>query len=134
MTPPRLAQRSFIPLRNEKTPERVKNSTALTNIAGRKAELRKAAEDFEAIFIRQMLRVMRSSIPGGGMFGGGTVGEIYGDMMDNSLGDVLSQRGVLGITDMLYRQLVTQLDQQGNETDTQQESVIESTASLQKTP
>jgi Rod binding domain-containing protein len=75
-------------------------------VKARKVKLRKAAEGFEAIFIRHILRIMRSSIQDGGMFGKGAAGEIYGDMMDNILAENMSKRSALGLADMLYRQKV----------------------------
>lgn len=72
----------------------------------KKTELLKAAHNFEAIFLREMMKTMRESLTGEGMFGKGSVGEIYGDMMDNAVADVASKRGSLGIADMIYRQLV----------------------------
>ena len=53
---------------------------------------------------------MRSTLSGGGIFGEGSVGEIYGDMMDNALADILAKRDALGIADSLYRQLVKEIE------------------------
>jgi len=73
-------------------------------------ELREVTTEFEAIFIRQLFSTMRSTIPGEGMFGSGSEGEIYGDMMDNAIGEVISRRGNLKIGDMLFNRLVKQID------------------------
>ena len=81
----------------------------------RKAELRETAEKFEAIFIRQFMKTLRSTLPGEGLFGGGSAGEIYADMMDNAVSDAVSKRGAFGIADMVYQRLVTRLDAHGGE-------------------
>ena len=73
-------------------------------------KLRKASRDFEAIFIRQMFKTMRSTIPGDGMFGKGPAGEIYGGMMDTVIGDVMAERGTLGLADTIFRRFVTRVD------------------------
>jgi len=73
-------------------------------------ELREVTTEFEAIFVRQLFSSMRSTIPGDGMFGSGSEGEIYGDMMDNAIGEVISRRGNLKIGDMLFNRLVKQID------------------------
>ena len=66
------------------------------------------------LFIRQILQTMRTTVPGGGMFGKGAVGDIYGDMMDNVLAEVMSKRSVFGLTDLLYRQLIRESDVRRN--------------------
>ena len=102
--------RSFLPMKSTQEPVKLKNSTLYDNPESRKTKLIKAAEGFEAIFIRQLMGIMRKTVPNGGMFGEGTIGDIYGDMMDNALAEVLSKRSVLGLSDMLYRQLARHSD------------------------
>lgn len=103
-------QKTFMPLKKGNEPYKLKRTSAPDNVEARKVKLRKAAEGFEAIFIRQFMKVMRSTVPNGGMFGSGAVGEIYSDMMDNSIAEILSKRSTLGIADTLYRQLVKEID------------------------
>lgn len=77
-------------------------------VAGKDADeskLRGAAREFEAIFIRKLLATMRTPLNGEGMFGSGPEAEIYGDMFDNALAEVMSSRGVLGMGERLYRTL-----------------------------
>jgi len=45
-----------------------------------------------------------------GMYGDGSSGEIYADMMDNAVAEQLSKKGVLGISDVIYRQLIKEGD------------------------
>lgn len=74
------------------------------------AKLRKAAEGFEAIFVRQFLKTMNATVSGsGGMFGGGAAGEMYGDIAENALAETLAGQGRFGIADALYRQLSSRL-------------------------
>jgi len=77
-----------------------------------KQRLKDAAEDFEAIFARQMMKHMRSGFIGDGMFGPGAAGEIYSDMMDTAVADKIAEQGALGLADMLYSQMVKQLEPQ----------------------
>ena len=104
-------QRIFMPLKTQAEPLPIRNGSKVDGIVAKKAKLRKAAEGFEAIFIRQFLKAMRTTIPDGGMFGKGTVGEIYADMMDNAVADESAKRGTLGIADIMYRRLVTGIEQ-----------------------
>lgn len=99
------SESSFISLKSGSYPVKQKDSLSSGDIEAKKAQLRKASDGFEAIFIRQFLKVMRSTLQDGGMFGKGATGEIYSDIMDNSLAEILSGRNTLGISDMLYRKL-----------------------------
>jgi len=80
------------------------------DIVARKAKLRKVAGDFEAIFIRQMLKSMRLTLTNGGMFGSGSVGEIYSDMMDNAISEKIAERGDMGLADIIYKQMVKSIE------------------------
>ncbi len=81
------------------------------NAAAEKAKLRKAAEGFEAIFLRQLLKTMRSTVPEGNMYGGGSTGEMYADMVESSLAETMSKQGRLGIANTLYNRMVKRIDQ-----------------------
>ncbi|MBT4485147.1 MAG: hypothetical protein HOC71_15890 [Candidatus Latescibacteria bacterium] len=107
-------QRSFMPLKPEKEALPVEKTDPGNSVEARKMKLRKAARGFEAIFIRQLLSIMRSTTSDGGMFGKGSVGEIYGDMMDNALAETLSERSILGLSDSLYRQLAGKEEKAGD--------------------
>ena len=62
------------------------------------------AADFEAIFVRQMLKTMRTSSLGEGLFDGqGT--EQFRDMQDSKVADAMAEKGVFGIAQLLTRQL-----------------------------
>lgn len=107
---PNFNTRQFIPLKPAANNLKVNRSKGKDDIEAKKIRLEKAAEGFEAIFIRQLLKTMRSTLSGEGIFGKGSVGEIYGDMMDNALADILAKRDALGIADSLYRQLVKEIE------------------------
>jgi len=111
----------FFPLRRKYSLSEPQNSENKKDEA-RDAELRKAAEGFEAIFIRQFLKSLRATLPGGGLFGTGAEGEIYADMMDNAIAETASKRGAFGIADIIYRQLVRDVP---SETTDEQENTID---------
>ena len=85
-------------------------SFAGDDVDTRKDKLRRAAEGFEAIFARIMLKGMRTSMTEGDMFGSGISGEIFGDMMDGAIADRMASRSALGLADAMYRQLVKSID------------------------
>lgn len=66
--------------------------------------LKKAAEAFEAIFLRQMIGAMRSSSLAEGMFDS-SASEQFRDMADARTADQMSRTGSFGIAEMLLKQL-----------------------------
>jgi len=69
-------------------------------------KLRKAVQDFEAVFMHLLLREMRKTVPKVDLMGGGLTVEIYRDMMDEILSQKMAEGGGMGLGEMLYRQLV----------------------------
>lgn len=78
--------------------------------------LRKAAKEFEAVFMSQLLKQMRSTVHKEEMFHGGAGEDIFTEMLDEEFAQKMSVRGT-GIADMLYRQLSRQFGIE--ETDTE---------------
>ena len=72
---------------------------------GKDNKLRKACEDFEAIFVKQMLKSMKSTINKSGMLGGGFAEEIYDDMLYDEYAKKMTKTANFGIADSLYKQL-----------------------------
>jgi flagellar protein FlgJ len=69
-----------------------------------KAKLKSAAQAFEAVFLRQMIGSMRSASLGDGMFDNEATDQ-FQQMADSKTADSMSQHGVLGIAEMLEKQL-----------------------------
>ncbi|MBN2244031.1 MAG: rod-binding protein [Acidobacteria bacterium] len=72
----------------------------------RKSDLREAAQEFEAIFIAYMLKVMRETIEESGLTDGGPGKAIYTELFDQQISRSLASRGALGLSDLLYDNLV----------------------------
>ncbi|MFN3819112.1 rod-binding protein [Blastomonas sp.] len=68
-----------------------------------KAEFRKAAEAFEAIFLRQMIGSMRSATKGDTLLGS-DAGDQFRDMMDSRLADDMAGKQSFGIAEMVLKQ------------------------------
>jgi murein DD-endopeptidase MepM/ murein hydrolase activator NlpD len=73
--------------------------------AKQKDELRKAAQEFESIFIAHMLKVMRETIQESGLLEGGLGKSIYTEMFDQEVALSLAKRGALGISNLLERSI-----------------------------
>jgi peptidoglycan hydrolase FlgJ len=68
------------------------------------AELRKTAEAFEAIILRQMLAAVRQGQLADDVFGSGA-SDNFREVADARLADTLAARRSFGIADMVERQL-----------------------------
>jgi flagellar protein FlgJ len=83
------------------------NSSKSTNSGRDPAAIKKAASQFEAIILRQLLAPSMESMMSGGLGGskesGG--GGMYGYMLTDTLANSLSQGGGLGLARMLEKQL-----------------------------
>ena len=78
--------------------------TTAASAAGPTPEQVKAAKDFEAIFIRQLLSSLeKSSGLSGGDQGGGAV---FRSMMVNALADTASEGGGIGLRDLITRAML----------------------------
>ena len=64
--------------------------------------LKNACADFEAMFISQMMKEMRNTIPKDGLCNGGRAEEIYTAMLDQKYADEVSKNGTLGLGSRLY--------------------------------
>ncbi len=68
-----------------------------------KASLEKTAQQFEAIFLRQMIGAMRSSSMGEGITDSSAT-EQFRDMADARTADSMATKGSLGIAELLLKQ------------------------------
>ncbi len=69
-------------------------------------KLRKACTEFEALFLQEILKFMRQTIPVSGLSGSGTGKEIYQSLLDQELGKSLAKKGGLRIGEMVYKQML----------------------------
>ena len=67
-------------------------------------KLKKAAQNFEAIFITQILSNMRRSI-NSGLFGKGMSSEIYHSMFDENIAQAIASKDGFGLSDIIIRSL-----------------------------
>ena len=71
----------------------------------RSSQLYKVSLEFEAIFIKQMLNVMRQTVDKSGLIEGGMAEEIFEDMLYDEYAKKMAESRQLGIADIIYRQL-----------------------------
>ncbi|WP_020612700.1 rod-binding protein [Sediminispirochaeta bajacaliforniensis] len=68
-------------------------------------KLKKACNDFEALFIKQMFKAMDKTVEHTGLLDGGMAEEYFRDMLLDSYADEASKTSKLGIAEMMFRQL-----------------------------
>ena len=69
----------------------------------REAQLRQAAEAFEAVFLRQVIGSMRQARLAEDVFGSSATDQ-FRDMADSRLADDMADRGSFGIAELLLQQ------------------------------
>jgi Rod binding domain-containing protein len=67
--------------------------------------LQKACEDMESLFVHQLIKEMRATIPKSGLFGKSQAQDIYTGMLDGRLAQEIAQSRGLGLSNLLMRQL-----------------------------
>jgi peptidoglycan hydrolase FlgJ len=67
--------------------------------------LYKACEDFESILIKQMLDVMRKTVPKDGLLDGGIGQDLYEDMLYGKYAEQMTTSSQFGLARMIYEQV-----------------------------
>lgn len=73
--------------------------------------LKRAAKEFESLFIYEMLKAMRKTVPEDGLFQGITGKDTYQTIVDQQFASALAEKGGLGLADVIYRQVIPQLQE-----------------------
>ncbi|MEJ2639197.1 MAG: rod-binding protein [Desulfosarcinaceae bacterium] len=72
------------------------------SVEGETQKLKAACDSFEALFMQQLLKQMRATVPKDAMFGGGSAEQIYTEMLDAELSKEMASGGGLGISRLLF--------------------------------
>jgi flagellar protein FlgJ len=68
-------------------------------------ELKKVAQDFEAIFMRMLFKQMRNTVEKSGLIGSSMTMEFFETMKDEQMADQLASAGGIGIGKVIYEKL-----------------------------
>ncbi len=71
-------------------------------------ELKKATQNFEAIFINMLIQSMWRTIPESGLFEENSATNIYEGIIHSALSEEIAGNGGFGMAEMLYRQFNTE--------------------------
>ena len=69
-------------------------------------KLKKACEEFESIFVSQLFKVMRQTIPKSGLLDGGSQQDAYLSLFDEELSKSLAKKGGIGLGKILYQNIM----------------------------
>ena len=101
-TAPSMLHKQTRPLAGEKTEL---SESSITDSKG----LDEACAEFESLFIYQLLKEMRESIPDDGYFGESTQSKTYTSMFDIEIARKISNQRGIGLADFLRKQLAIRL-------------------------
>ncbi len=70
-------------------------------------KLREKAQEFEAIFIQQMFKEMRKTIPQEGLIESDNATETYNQLQDMEAARLAARQGGIGLAELMMQQLMT---------------------------
>jgi Rod binding domain-containing protein len=73
---------------------------------------KRVAQEFEAMFISEMLAPVFESLDTGGLFGGGQGEKIYRSMMVEEYGKAIAQAGGIGVADTVRSEILRMQENQ----------------------
>lgn len=73
---------------------------------------RQVAQEFEALFLSEMLAPVFESVDTDGLFGGGESEKIFRSMMVQEYGKAIAQSGSVGIADAVQREILKMQENQ----------------------
>jgi len=67
---------------------------------------RKAAQEFEAVFLTQILETMYSGLEPNPMFGGGNAEKLFRSMINEKTAQSMAKNGGIGLADAVYSEII----------------------------
>lgn len=80
------------------------------DVRDREARLAWAAREMEAFFIQELWRVMRRSIPEGGLFSSSAGSKVFEEMLDEERSRLMAASGQVGLAALVYEKLLPYAD------------------------
>ncbi|MGE5422407.1 MAG: rod-binding protein [Ignavibacteriales bacterium] len=80
---------------------------SMTKVLSEKDEkrLKESCQEFEAIFVSELLKSMRATIPKGGMMGENFGQDVFQSMLDDEYSKKVSETKSIGLADMMFQQM-----------------------------
>jgi peptidoglycan hydrolase FlgJ len=90
------------------------NGSPADAAAAQDAKLRKVSVQLEGVFVQQMYKSMRSTVPTGGLVDGGSGEELFTSLMDDHIAADTPQKWKHGLSESIFRQLRDAVRSQGS--------------------
>ena len=84
----------------------VRRPPVLTGAAKTEAQADKAAKEFEAVFIAQMVSTMFEGVGTDGPFGGGYGESVFRSLMIDNYAKTITEQGGFGLADQVKREIL----------------------------
>jgi flagellar protein FlgJ len=81
------------------------STPALPPLPDRLARLKDTAGKLEGVFVEQMFKAMRETVPSDGIADGGQGEEIFSSLLDQKIADDVPKQWHRGIADAVFREL-----------------------------
>jgi Rod binding domain-containing protein len=104
---------SLTPIAAQTTPELDLQGAARKLKASAPADVREAAEGFEAVLLNQFVSSMFKGMKTDGLFGGGQGEKMWQGFMVQHIADAFAERGGIGIADMVVREMTRSAEIEG---------------------
>lgn len=82
--------------------------------AARDAKLHKVSHQLEGVFVQQMYKTMRETVPEGGLASGGSGEEMFTSLLDEHIAADTPEQWKHGLSESIYRQLKAAIRAQGS--------------------
>ncbi len=82
-------------------------TTPPTGVRNTDADLKKACSEMTSLFVDQLFKAMRSTVPKSELFGGGKAEEIYTEMLDQEYAKLMVEQETLGLSSRIRDSLGT---------------------------
>ncbi len=80
-----------------------------TKVPGRDPQkLKDAAQQFEAVFLQQIFKEMRKTVPDDGLIPRGNADDMYTQLQDMEAAKVMAERGGIGLAELMLQELLQQ--------------------------
>jgi flagellar protein FlgJ len=90
----------------------VKSTAATARATTQEQHLREVAQQLEGVFVQQLFRAMRDTVPTDGVTHGGSGEDIFAGMLDEHVAGAVPRTWHHGIGESLFRQLRASLTSQ----------------------
>ena len=78
-----------------------------------RTKLRKASQDLESVFVNELFKAMRETVPDDGILAQDPGKDLFTGMLDERIAQSYAGQGTTGISEALYRQLSRRLPNTG---------------------